>query len=260
MCHTTLPRTAEAEDVRAIESHLYLEFENNGQEFVALTDGGARTNVIGEDLVKKGQLKFQYAKGPKNQLMRWGKGDCCEIVRWLTIPMTLANGHKCRVKFAVIGGVGKCLILGRPFLKDIRATIDHHSAVLTMPSGPILLLEGYASNDAEVSEVKVVPEASSSSLDPNQMVFDKKYQVLFEALTEENQQLLLSKSSSRKLSPQLRTRLQNILLSKVNVWGAGEKRGTCKVAQYRIDPIHDYPIVTRPRRHPSERKRRPLNR
>ena len=81
------------------------------------------------------------------------------------MPMILNNGHKCCAMFAVVRGAGKCLILGRPFLKDVCAIISHHSAVMSTPSGPILLLEGYASGEVEVSEVNTHPPLPVGHLD-----------------------------------------------------------------------------------------------
>lgn len=261
MMHTPLSETDNRNIPPASESHLFIEFVNGRKEFVALIDGGAQINVVSEGLLH--ELSYQNCWGPFTS-MRWGDGNPCGVRGWILLPITLSNSRKTWVRAAVVCGIQKTLIFGRPFLKECGAQVCHASAVLTTPEGPIPLLEGYNVNsnvnnvyaDASSPEKNETgqPPVPYSSINCLPTSFPSALKDVFDSLSTGDQEKFLKKTLCPSLNHRQKLRLQNLLLKSVKIWG-GETIGAATVGSHNIDLLHNHPVVVRPRRYTEEQNR-----
>ena len=117
----------------------FIEIWNNGHEFVGMLDSGAQLNVISENLLPF--LKIKKIPCQISQVQGFS-GGASEIQEWVEIPFTLTNGRMAAVTFAVLPNIGTQLILGLPFLKEVKGVLDHYNKIIETPEGPIQILEG----------------------------------------------------------------------------------------------------------------------
>jgi hypothetical protein len=258
MIHTPPSETEKQQQPpTACAPHLFIEVQNRRNDFVALVDGGAQINVISESMIKNSEMTYQKTDGPYMS-MKWGDGTKCMIAKWVLLPLLLPNGLKTFVRVAAIRGIRRTFILGRPFLKDIRGSVDHDAGVLTTPQGPIPLLEGYSSS-GKVDQVDAdkdgySSDASTAASERDLQELSDEQRELYNQMAATDQQRLLSRSRCPHLDLDQRKRLRDLLLKRRKLW-EGEIRGACNTGTHHIQLEHDYPIVTRPRRHPEDQAR-----
>lgn len=217
----------------ATASHHYVEFVNRHKEFVALVDSAAQMNVVSESVLS--QLSFSKTIGPCPYL-RWGDSSACRIVKWILMPVLLQNGENVVIRAAVVRGISKTIILGRPFLIQTKAVEDHAAEVLTTPSGSVPLLVGYqVPGDDQNFPIDAASDTSDDEVND-------------ESELSEEEKKFKEKTSCSQCSPQQRLRLRKLLRQHSKLW-RGEKIGAATGTQHVICPNVKRPIVLRPRRH-----------
>lgn len=237
----------------AEEAHLFMEFGNGESEFVALIDGGAQLNVLSEQLLLDGAMSYYEADGPFDQC-RWGAGPRCRISRWILLPIVMSNGRRTLARMAVLRGIRGMIILGRPFLKSQKAKVDHFASTLDTPDGPIPLLEGFCSSRSMNMMGKVDDEgrdANSEVTSGLPVKFDGDPQSMVDQLSPEDRIRLTDKITAARVGEPYQVQLRNMLLKYSDLW-KGKIRGVCTQGEHGIQLTHDYPIITKPRRHTAE--------
>jgi hypothetical protein len=99
-----------------------MSFMNNEDDYLALIDSGAQLNLISENLARK--MTHHELKVNVHTLQ--GIDDSrVGIKKWIAAPITLTNGTRVEVPFAVVRAIRAAIILGLPFLKAIQAQVNH---------------------------------------------------------------------------------------------------------------------------------------
>lgn len=109
-------------------------------EFLALVDTGAQLNLISEDLLEK--VRVEKALSSTILRLRGVDNSCLEISKWVCVKFILSNGTAASVPFAVVKSPQSMIILGLPFLKDVKARVDPTNRMIETYEGPLQLLEG----------------------------------------------------------------------------------------------------------------------
>lgn len=213
-----------------------MEFRNGKKEFVALIDSAAQMNVVSESILD--QLSYQKTIGPCPYL-RWGDSSACRIVKWILFSVNLQSGEKVVIRAAVVRGISKAVILGRPFLIQAKAVEDHAAEVLTTSMGSVPLLAGY-----QVSSNSQNYSVDASNSDPDEEADEQS------TLTEEEKKFR-DKTNCAQCSASQRQRLRKLLRNQSKLW-RGEKIGAANGVEHAIHPIHNRPVVLRPRRYTEE--------
>ena len=97
--------------------------------------------MLNVKLLPKIKYSTTTAPGHLNSL-QGVQGGVSKILQWVKVPLLLPNGHQEQVPFAVINDLPNGMILGRPFLLQIRAVVDHHNNIVITPFGPVSLIIG----------------------------------------------------------------------------------------------------------------------
>ena len=119
----------------------FVEFMNNQKEFLGMVDSGAQINVISPEILLR--MNFQVFSYPTRQA-KGISGDGLHIQGWAKVPMRFSNSKRVAVQFAIVSGIRSTILLGLPFLRQTKSVVDFENLILSMPEGPLQLLEGKA--------------------------------------------------------------------------------------------------------------------
>jgi transposase InsO family protein len=197
----------------------FLEF-TNGSHFktlFALLDSGAQLNVIDLALLKTLQYNRPQIE-PQCPLLRGVQGHVTNIIKWISLPITLSNGQNESVTLAVVDGLPNGIIFGRPFLLQVRALVDHYNKTMTTAGGPIRLVESKTSVSVASALIVTVADINCP------------------AITDSDAAKVVA------------------LLNEFPSLWAGERRGLCSRTSHKIQLRHSSPINCRPRRHSPEQQ------
>jgi Reverse transcriptase (RNA-dependent DNA polymerase)/RNase H-like domain found in reverse transcriptase/Integrase zinc binding domain/Integrase core domain len=134
--HVTRANSISRQRVRPLQ---FVEFFNNEKEFLGLLDSGAQINVLSHDILFDIKHEaFSYAVSEAKGV----SGTTLNIIGWARAPMEFRNGKQIDIEFAVVSGIKSTILLGLPFLQQSRSVLDLANLILTMPEGPLQILEG----------------------------------------------------------------------------------------------------------------------
>lgn len=106
------------------------------ENFLAMIDTGSEVNVVGSELLEK--MYFEDWMTSRIELKGCGGTD--ESSRWVRIPVELPTKQTLWIPAVVSKQFGTALILGSPFLKDIKASINYEKNVIETAEGEIPLV------------------------------------------------------------------------------------------------------------------------
>ena len=195
----------------------FIEIWNNGREFVGMLDSGAQLNVISENLLS--YLEIKKIPCQISQVQGFS-GGASKIQGWVEILFTLNNGKTVVVTFAVIPNIETQLILGLPFLKEVKGVMDHYNKVIETPEGPIQILEGRRINP--------------------------KVHVIGESKDKPNKEFDIKSAPMSRLTTHERTRVQELLERFGSVWKE-QRRGKAYGVTHSIILDTKRPIKCKPR-------------
>lgn len=200
----------------------FITLMNNNSELLALIDSGAQLNLISQELLRN--LTFNSIEGTVSRL-RGVDNSVVKIVDWVLITMHLSNRMAVNVPFAVVNGIKSGVILGLPFLKQLRAKVDPANRIIEFPQGPLMLMEQPGRNQS--FNVNVV-----------QIDIDLVSQICEKA----------------KVSLKGKDHLKKLLQKYIQLYFK-DKRGLVKGLTHVIRLTTSRPIVTRPRVHTVEHEK-----
>ena len=202
----------------------FVELFNCNREYLALVDTGAQINLVNEVIAERIEVNSIISSSIES--LKGVDDSRVKIRKWITADFVLKNGYKISLPLAVTEGVKALIILGLPFLKQIRGRIDPYNRLIEMTSGPIQLLETSAIVlSVEINEVKVT-EAETPDVIPSIV-------------------------ESTNLSEQGKIRLRSILDSAKSVYEQN-RIGSIVGIKLVIRLRHERPIACKPRVHSKE--------
>jgi transposase InsO family protein len=207
ICNARFSKTKGDTLIRPLQ---FIEFLNNDKEFLGMLDSGAQINVISDDLLSSMQYEdFEYLI----KSARGVSGKPLPVIGWARVPMIFRNGKMTAAEFAVVSGIKSTILLGLPILHQTKSVLDPRNLLLTMPEGPVQILEG-----------KQVPQVSSiMSVD-----------------------IELDRFSMPKLTPEERKLTCQLLIRYQQLWKAC-RRGEVKDLTHTIVLNTDRPLKSRAR-------------
>ena len=143
---------------RLIAQLQFVTITNNQKDFLALVDSGAQLNLISEDLVESLQVEQSLRCDICN--FRGVGNDKMKIDMWILVKLDLANGATVRVPLAVVKQMENMVILGLPFLIQVKARIDPRNQLLELPAGPLQMINNMQS-PARAFIIEVTEEVKS---------------------------------------------------------------------------------------------------
>lgn len=202
----------------------YIPFTNNNSSLAALVDSGSQLNLVEYNLLP--YLEFQPFEHQIKAL--WGvSGRQSTINQWILIKVTLTPSHTYQIPCAVLDHLPCSILMGMPFLQQIRATHDIPNALLHTPYGPIPLLQ---------------PKFRYRRLSVNNVRQPAYQEVPGHLFNESN------------LTYEERKQVEALLTEFADLWKNG-RRGEATNVAHRIRLRHPYPIVMKPRPVTEEQKK-----
>jgi transposase InsO family protein len=198
---------------------LFIPFLNGNRRFLGLVDSGAELNVIDSMLLRDTEYSVA-TEHPGFSTLRGVQGKSSRIVRWTDLLLQLPNSQSEIVRFATIKGLPNGIILGRPFLRQIGAIVDHKNGILTTRQGPICLTGAEERHDAGLALLHVVP-----------------------GLTIE----------AEMLNKEQLARLKDIMENHAGLW-ENSRKGIASGITHKIVLSNNAPINSRPRRYPADQQ------
>ncbi len=197
----------------------FMSFVHNQSSFVGLIDSGSELNLISHSLLPF--LNYKRIESPTQQL-RGVSADIVPIHQWIEIDVELDTAVTITIPLAVVTNLPCVVLLGLPFLEQVKGCHDVANRLLITPSGPILLstqVHGHHNN------------SNNAAIDP---------------------ELKLDMSNSN-LTPEEQQELRMLLLEYDDLWRGG-RRGKAVGVEHQIKLMTDRPIVSRPRTTTPEQK------
>jgi RNase H-like domain found in reverse transcriptase/Reverse transcriptase (RNA-dependent DNA polymerase)/Integrase zinc binding domain/Integrase core domain len=184
-----------------------------------MIDSGAQLNVISEAML----TTFDYVNiDTQAESVKAFSGAQCQVVKWVEAAIQLNNYKKIITEFAVISNIETSIILGLPFLQQIKGCIDHRNRIITMEEGPIQILEGK----------RIIPSLSTIEEDnPNNQI----------------NLLDLNDLAMPRLTTHQRQKVLELLTEFEGLW-KGKRMGLVRDICHHICLDTTRPIVSRPRR------------
>lgn len=202
----------------------YLLFTNGQSSLAALIDSGSQLNLM--DVALTPYIDFQLIDHEVESLAGVS-GRKTNIVQWITIAITINTNQNYTIPLAVIQDLPCSILLGMPFLKQIKATHDTVNGVLNTPLGPIPLIEPqFPSKRPGVHNIQN-PESNGF---PSHLLQDTN-------LTNEE-----------------KAQVESLLAEYSDLWKNG-RRGEALTVAHQIRLLHPYPVVQKPRPVTEEQKR-----
>lgn len=118
---------------------MYIKIETKRNKLYALIDSGAAVNCIGPALIHKVDIVREL---PDRQVVE-GIGGSVSTFGIVTVRLTLPTSDVLEIDFVVVEGLNEIILLGLPFLKNIKAKIDFINNIMYNMYGNIRLLSGY---------------------------------------------------------------------------------------------------------------------
>lgn len=116
----------------------FLQFTSGNLGFIALLDSGAQLNVMNGKLLHG--LTYDSIEIPVFCVYGM-QGSASKIDKWIILKIVLANGQSIDVTFAIMNDVPNLIILGRPFLLQVEAVVDHVNCLMATKLGTVSLIE-----------------------------------------------------------------------------------------------------------------------
>ena len=193
----------------------FVEFMNNNHKFIALLDSGAQLNVINSRLLSF--INYSNLSPPIHlQTLQGVQGQISPIEKWIELPVQLNNGHAVTLRMAVIQDLPNGIIFGRPFLLQVKATVDHFNRLMVTEYGPVNLIE---------------------NISPKQSL-----------------QTNITLSNDTYLDADALKKLDDLLMEFSDLW-EGKRKGLSTSTLHKIQLTTDIPINARPRRLTPEQQR-----
>lgn len=190
---------------------MFLEFNNNDGHYLALIDSGAQLNIISDSLLSL--CIWKPLPNVKIFNISGVNGMRSNVVRWITMVITLRNGHSVDVVLAAIDLPKSTIIFGMPFLNSIKARIDFSSGIMDTMQGPMVLLRVPKKICVDVN-VTCLPQLAS--LQTASLSVDQRHIVLE-------------------------------LIAKYSALWKNEKKGRCKAMEHEIRLTTNRPLASKPR-------------
>ena len=143
----------------------FIELFNCNREYLALVDTGAQINLVNELIAEK--IEVSSVLTSRIESLRGVDDSRVRISKWINADFVLKNGSKLCIPLAVTSGVKSLIILGLPFLKQIKGRIDPYHRLIDTTRGPIQLLETVVAvfsveiNQIEIAETEMTDAISA---------------------------------------------------------------------------------------------------
>lgn len=116
---------------------LFLEFFHGGSAYMAMVDSGAQINLMSSVVAQSCDAK-EVDSIPIFELAGVN-GTRSRIQRWISLPICINNGAEYMLQIAVFRSETPMIILGIPFLQQVKARVDFANDIMDTSSGPVML-------------------------------------------------------------------------------------------------------------------------
>lgn len=221
----------------------FLELIQDETSFYGLVDCGAATNCMGGRCVE--ELRIESKENKK--VIIEGIGGRVTTRGKVIVEFMVGNGQLIKVEFTIVDQLGKMILLGLPFLRQIAATVDFRNGWIESKIGKLEMTLGWCHQRVKKVWYQIEQQEKDTST-------SREEEIINSSVLDEHQELEKINFDNANIGEDKQEKVMEILQRFKQAW-VSERRGAVTTTKHEILLSTQRSLATKPRRFTEDQQR-----